>query len=309
MGIERRGKDAQLAKQVLGAILAGGCIVHTGGTAEAATITPGYASDNTVIVNADSYTINGATTSYELSKTEATTFMGGSSGALSSSQVEDSSNNVLTINGINSTTVSVDGGWTLAGNAENNHVIANDATLNQVVGGLNAGAFDVAGNASGNVVDIVGGEIGVLIVGQTGYGDAKNNVANITDATITGSVYGGSATSGTVENNAVNITRGQGGLLVAGGQALNGNALNNSVTVNNSQITTVYGATAYIGNAENNTVNVSGGNYQNIFGALASNGTTANNSVTFTDGTAYSIVGGSSIPVDEGASSISSNNT
>lgn len=200
---------------------------------------------------------------------------------------------------------SVFGGWS-GGDSDNNTVEISDTT----VGGDVVGGSGDTG-ASGNSVSLSGASSSV-----TGYvsggdaissGDAIGNRVDVSDAVISGGVWGGFAGAGKASQNSVEITRGTVIGSIVGGEALaGGDASDNTVTLNGSinlSAASVFGWSG-AGTHSNNTLNVNGftgdvievNNFDNYNFHLP-NALGAGNTVINITGAAAANLGGTTITV------------
>ncbi|OCR97936.1 hypothetical protein CFT12S02855_04840, partial [Campylobacter fetus subsp. testudinum] len=127
------------------------------------------------------------------------------------------------------------------------------------------GGYSTAGNVENNTVNISGGTIKNSIYGgHSNKGSANLNTINISGGIIDNNVFGGYSYSGSVTNNTVNISSGTINNNVFGGSTFSGSSPANSNTVNISGGTidnNVYGGYIYSGSSpetNNNTVTISG---------------------------------------------------
>ncbi|OCR87408.1 hypothetical protein CFT12S00416_08525 [Campylobacter fetus subsp. testudinum] len=127
------------------------------------------------------------------------------------------------------------------------------------------GGYSTAGNVENNIVNISGGTIKNGIYGGHSYSGSTNlNTINISGGIINNNVFGGYSSIGSVTNNTVNISSGTIDNNVFGGSTFSGSSPANSNTVNISGGTinnNVYGGYIYSGSGSetnNNTVTISG---------------------------------------------------
>lgn len=186
-------------------------------------------SNNEVELNADTYTINGETTSHDGTFYEfdagydtsgeashntltvnggtVTRFLnGGYISAWYGSGYGNTSYNTLIING-GTFGEWVEGGWTNYGDANYNTVIINGGFF--PYDGIIDGGYTVRGNANNNTVTINGGTINSAVYGGfvAGSGSANENVMNISGGTFSNYIYGGYVSgTGDVKNNTINIS-------------------------------------------------------------------------------------------------------
>ena len=220
----------------------GGDVAH----ADADFESPDNPSNNTIEVNANSYTLNGTTINYSGWFGRS---YGNSLGSILGGRgmSSDVIGNTLTFNGGNIRGQSIYGGFTSGGNVLNN-------TLN-----FNGGNFSVAVIAGGD------------IVGRISYGNVTGNTVNIgSGATFSGSYYsfaptvaGGSIIFGNAEANTVNINGGTFSRVV-GGYTTEGNAKNNTINITGGTFNNDKNIVAILAGAGTSEVS---GNMINIWGS------------------------------------------
>ncbi|MBQ7453662.1 MAG: hypothetical protein IJS69_01200, partial [Selenomonadaceae bacterium] len=264
----------------------GGCnVVH----ADADFESPDNPSNNTIEVNANSYTLNGTTFNYS-------GWFGQSYGSLYGGYAlsGDVSGNTFTFNGGNIRGISIYGGFSANGNVSNNVLNFNGGNFSTdiIAGGWMENPYGNSGNVTGNTVNIGSGanfsglsssSAPRVIGGQTTAGNANNNTVNISGGTFS-IVYGGFTNNGNANNNTVNISGGTSREAV-GGFTFNGDAKNNTVNISGGTITG--GVLGGMGNGEfsGNTINISGGTIRgylygdtmNVAGIIAGSGENARN--------------------------------
>ena len=194
--------------------------------AQAGEVVPDKSSDNTVIVNENSYTINDTEYSFDYSldwiygsSRESTTATGNTvtiDGALilygvyGAYGLESASGNTVNFtNGSSSSNAfSGYGAYSTNGNVYNNTVTITNWT-GESQRTYFAGAFTQDGTASGNTINMNGGTVYTVSGAETYSGDITGNTVNINDGTVEGQVAGG-ISSYTLDNssivNAGNIT-------------------------------------------------------------------------------------------------------
>ena len=205
----------------------------------------------------------------------------------------DSKNNEVTINGGSVVTANVAGSVALKGNSEGNTV--------RIIKSSAANVFGGKGDTSskGNSVEISEGTISNSVYG--GYADndnnssaEKNNVTIGAGSKVSEDIYGGYATHNTNENK-VSITNGaEIGENVFGGYSLKADSKNNEVTINGGSVVTanVAGSVALKGNSEGNTVRIIKSSAANVFGGKGDT-SSKGNSVEISEGTiSNSVYGG-----------------
>ncbi|MBR4908286.1 MAG: hypothetical protein IKZ43_04655 [Acidaminococcaceae bacterium] len=166
---------------------------------------------------------------------------------------------------------SVTGGYSSAGNANNNHVVISNSTVPGAVRGgyANGGA----GSAIGNTVVTSGGTIHGIEGGGTFIttGKVENNTVIINDSTVDGSISGGrgyektiglSGNAVIINGGSINTTYVYGGL--AGNSSLNGatDVIDNTVVIAGGTVTAninIYGGYANKNrSANNNKIDLTG---------------------------------------------------
>lgn len=247
-------------KQLLAASLATVILQATHGGVFAAT--SDEFSNRTLIVNSDSYILNGTTypiffpldsTPYfgelsysgDMSGNTITFNTGARSQALYSGYSDNGNvfNNKLYLNSGDFYVGQISGGYTLNGNANDNFVrIAPGVNLRDYTGndlGAVWGGITDRGNANNNTVDFQSGTVQAVHGGYTADGDAKNNTVNISGGTIGSTFYGigtsgnvlGGGGTGEVSGNTVNISGGTIIVPVMGGVGSYTNISNNFINI------------------------------------------------------------------------------
>lgn len=204
-------------------------------------------SNRTLIVNSDSYILDGTTypiffpldsTPYfgelsysgDMSGNTITFNTGARSQALYSGYSDNGNvfNNKLYLNSGDFQLTEIYGGYTSNGNANDNVVsIASGVNLRDYIGSnltVITGGHTYSGNANNNTVNFQSGTVQAVNGGVTYSGDAKNNTVNISGGTIGGTFYGygtgmitGGTGTGEVSGNTVNINGGTINVAVTGG--------------------------------------------------------------------------------------------
>ena len=205
----------------------------------------------------------------------------------------DSKNNEVTINGGSVVTANVAGSVALKGNSEGNTV--------RIIKSSAANVFGGKGDTSskGNSVEISEGTISNSVYG--GYADndnnssaEKNNVTIGAGSKVSEDIYGGYATHNTNENK-VSITNGaEIGENVFGGYSLKADSKNNEVTINGGSVVTanVAGGVTVKGSSEGNTVRIIKSSAANVYGGKGDT-SSKGNSVEISEGTiSNSVYGG-----------------
>ena len=209
------------------------------------------------------------------------------------SEKADSKNNEVILNGASVVTGNVAGGVALKGNSEDNTVRIIKSSAGYVYGG-NGGT-----SSKGNSVEISEGTISNSVFGGCADNDnnssAEKNIVTISDGSkVSGSIYGGYANHNANENKVSFSNVAEVGESVLGGCSLNADSKNNEVILNGTIKVTanVLGGVAVKGNSEGNTVRIIKSSAANVYGG---NGGTSSkgNSVEISEGTiSNSVYGG-----------------
>ena len=197
----------------------------------------------------------------------------------------DSKNNEVTINCGSVVTANVAGGVTVKGSSEGNTVRIIKSSAANVYGGKG----DTS--SKGNSVEISEGTISNSVYG--GYADndnnssaEKNNVTISAGSKVSGSIYGGYANHNANENK-VSITNGaEVGQSVFGGFSEKADSKNNEVILNGDSVVTgnVAGGVALKGNSEDNKVNIAKSTVNmNVYGGYGAKDSIGN-IISITDG-------------------------
>ena len=205
----------------------------------------------------------------------------------------DSKNNEVTINGGSLVTANVAGSVALKGNSEGNTV--------RIIKSSAANVFGGKGDTSskGNSVEISEGTISNSVYG--GYADndnngstEKNNVTISAGSKVSGSIYGGYANHNANENKVSFSNVAEVGENVFGGYSLKADSKNNEVILNGTIKVTanVAGGVALKGNSEGNTVRIIKSSAANVYGGKGDT-SSKGNSVEISEGTiSNSVYGG-----------------
>ena len=205
----------------------------------------------------------------------------------------DSKNNEVTINGGSVVTANVAGSVALKGNSEGNTV--------RIIKSSAANVFGGKGDTSskGNSVEISEGTISNSVYG--GYADndnngsaEKNKVTIGAGSKVSGSIYGGYANHNANENKVSFSNVAEIGENAFGGYSLKADSKNNEVTINGGSVVTanVAGSVALKGNSEGNTVRIIKSSAANVFGGKGDT-SSKGNSVEISEGTiSNSVYGG-----------------
>ena len=205
----------------------------------------------------------------------------------------DSKNNEVTINGGSVVTANVAGGVTVKGSSEGNTVRIIKSSAANVYGGKG----DTS--SKGNSVEISEGTISNSVYG--GYADndnnssaEKNNVTISAGSKVSGSIYGGYANHNANENKVSFSNVAEIGENVFGGYSLKADSKNNEVTINGGSVVTanVAGGVTVKGSSEGNTVRIIKSSAANVYGGKGDT-SSKGNSVEISEGTiSNSVYGG-----------------
>ena len=197
----------------------------------------------------------------------------------------DSKNNEVTINGGSVVTANVAGSVALKGNSEGNTV--------RIIKSSAANVFGGKGDTSskGNSVEISEGTISNSVYG--GYADndnngsaEKNKVTIGAGSKVSGSIYGGYANHNANENKVSFSNVAEIGENVFGGYSLKADSKNNEVTINGGSVVTanVAGGVTVKGSSEGNTVRIIKSSAANVYGGKGDT-SSKGNSVEIIEGT------------------------
>ena len=199
----------------------------------------------------------------------------------------DSKNNEVTINGGSVVTANVAGGVAVKGNSEGNTVRIIKSSAANVYGGSGGTS------SKGNRVEISEGTISNSVYG--GYADndnnssaEKNNVTISAGSKVSGSIYGGCAIQNANENKVRFSNVAEVGESVFGGYSLKADSKNNEVIINGGSVVTanVAGGVALAGISEGNKVNIAHSSVnKNVYGGYSLKGNSIDNTVTIDNGT------------------------
>ena len=194
----------------------------------------------------------------------------------------DSKNNEVTINGGSVVTANVAGGVTVKGSSEGNTVRIIKSSAANVYGGKG----DTS--SKGNSVEISEGTISNSVYG--GYADndnnssaEKNNVTISAGSKVSGSIYGGYANHNANENKVSFSNVAEVGESVLGGYSLKADSKNNEVTIEGVGVVKAYvaGGVALAGISEGNKVNIAHSSVNvNVYGGYSFKGNSLDNTVT-----------------------------
>ena len=221
----------------------------------------------------------------------------------------DSKNNEVTINGGSVVTANVAGGVTVKGSSEGNTVSIIKSSAANVCGGKG----DTS--SKGNSVEISEGTISNSVYG--GYADndnngsaEKNNVTISAGSKVSGSIYGGYANHNANENKVSFSNVAEVGENVFGGYSLKADSKNNEVTINGGSIVTanVAGGVAVKGNSEGNIVRIIKSSAANVCGGKGDT-SSKGNSVEISEGTIKDTVYGGYADNDKNGSAEKNNVT
>lgn len=197
----------------------------------------------------------------------------------------DSKNNEVTINGGSVVTANVAGGVTVKGSSEGNTVRIIKSSAANVYGGKG----DTS--SKGNSVEISEGTISNSVYG--GYADndnnssAENNKVTISAGSkVSGSIYGGYANHNANENKVSFSNVAEVGESVLGGYSLKADSKNNEVTIEGVGVVKAYvaGGVALAGISEGNKVNIAHSSVNvNVYGGYGAKDSIGN-IISITDG-------------------------
>lgn len=197
----------------------------------------------------------------------------------------DSKNNEVTINGGSVVTANVAGGVTVKGSSEGNTVRIIKSSAANVYGGKG----DTS--SKGNSVEISEGTISNSVYG--GYADndnnssaEKNNVTISAGSKVSGSIYGGYANHNANENKVSFSNGAEVGESVLGGYSLKADSKNNEVTIEGVGVVKAYvaGGVALAGISEGNKVNIAHSSVNvNVYGGYGAKDSIGN-IISITDG-------------------------
>ena len=197
----------------------------------------------------------------------------------------DSKNNEVTINGGSVVTANVAGGVTVKGSSEGNTVRIIKSSAANVYGGKG----DTS--SKGNSVEISEGTISNSVYG--GYADndnnssaEKNNVTISAGSKVSGSIYGGYANHNANENKVSFSNVAEVGESVLGGYSLKADSKNNEVTIEGVGVVKSYvaGGVALAGISEGNKVNIAHSSVNvNVYGGYGAKDSIGN-IISITDG-------------------------
>ena len=197
----------------------------------------------------------------------------------------DSKNNEVILNGTIKVTANVAGGVAVKGNSEGNTVRIIKSSAANVYGG-NGGT-----SSKGNSVEISEGTISNSVYG--GYADndnnssaEKNNVTISAGSKVSGSIYGGYANHNANENKVSFSNVAEVGESVLGGYSLKADSKNNEVTIEGVGVVKAYvaGGVALAGISEGNKVNIAHSSVNvNIYGGYGAKDSIGN-IISITDG-------------------------
>ena len=196
-----------------------------------------------------------------------------------------SKNNKVILNGGSVVTANVAGGVTVKGSSEGNTVRIIKSSAANVYGGKG----DTS--SKGNSVEISEGTISNSVYG--GYADndnnssaEKNNVTISAGSKVSGSIYGGYANNNANENKVSFSNVAEVGESVFGGYSVKADSKNNEVTINCGSVVTgnVAGGVALAGISEGNKVNIAHSSVNvNVYGGYGAKDSIGN-IISITDG-------------------------
>ena len=221
-------------------------------------------------------------------------------------------NNHVTIDANSTVKESVFGGYSFKGDSKNNEVTIN---CGSVVTGNVAGGVALKGNSEGNTVSIIKSSTGYVYGGKGGT-SSKGNSVEISEGTISNSVYGGyvdNDNNSSAEKNNVTISAGskvsgsiyggyanhnanenkvsfsnvaEVGESILGGYSLKADSKNNEVTIEGVGVVKAYvaGGVALAGISEGNKVNIAHSSVNvNVYGGYGAKDSIGN-IISITDG-------------------------
>ena len=201
------------------------------------------------------------------------------------SEKADSKNNEVILNGDSVVTANVAGGVTVKGSSEGNTVRIIKSSAANVYGGKG----DTS--SKGNSVEISEGTISNSVYG--GYADndnnssaEKNNVTISAGSKVSGSIYGGYANHNANENKVSFSNVAEVGESVLGGYSLKADSKNNEVTIEGVGVVKAYvaGGVALAGISEGNKVNIAHSSVNvNVYGGYGAKDSIGN-IISITDG-------------------------
>ena len=201
------------------------------------------------------------------------------------SEKADSKNNEVILNGDSVVTGNVAGGVALKGNSEGNTVSIIKSSAANVYGGKG----DTS--SKGNSVEISEGTISNSVYG--GYADndnnssaEKNNVTISAGSKVSGSIYGGYANHNANENKVSFSNVAEVGESVFGGYSLKADSKNNEVTIEGVGVVKAYvaGGVALAGISKGNKVNIAHSSVNvNVYGGYGAKDSIGN-IISITDG-------------------------
>ena len=195
----------------------------------------------------------------------------------------DSKNNEVKINGGSIVTANVAGGVAVKGNSEGNTVMIIKSSAANVYGG-NGGT-----SSKGNRVEISESTISDTVYGGNTEGNAeKNKVIVGSGSVVQGNIYGGYAHQDANENKVSVTNASKVNLSVSGGYSEQGDSKKNEVTIEGTSAVNAYvaGGVALAGISKGNKVNIAHSSVnKNVYGGYSLKGNSMDNTVTIDNGT------------------------
>ena len=228
-------------------------------------------------------------------------------------QSGSASENIVTIEGSGNTNSTIVLGTIVGGGSENTDALysqynqVNIVGDSVIIGNIYGGRVNYA-DTLGNMVNVTNGSVTGSIYGgnSAGTGNAVVNMVTLNGtAAVDGSIIGGWTTRGDAIGNEVYINGGDFNVYgVEGGKSIvAGNANNNAITIVNARgnFRLVHGGTATRGNASDNTVNLYGGVFDEVSGGSTYDGSATGNTVNLYGGSFNRMIVGGHIAPDTGA--------
>ena len=148
------------------------------------------------------------------------------------------------------------------------------------------GGMDNDNDVENNKITVNGGTITYIKVGDSMYGNAKNNILNISAGNFGYFVYGGITSYGEASDNEINITDGNFSAFIYCGRSHESVANNNEINILGGTFENiVYAGGGELG-ANDNQLNISGGSFEkDIAAGFADEGTVSGNVCNIFGGT------------------------
>ena len=195
----------------------------------------------------------------------------------------DSKNNEVIINGGSVETANVAGGVAVEGISEGNIVRITKSSAANVYGGSGGTS------SKGNRVEISESTISDTVYGGNTEGNAeKNKVIVGSGSVVQGNIYGGYAHQDANENKVSVTNASKVNLSVSGGYSEQGDSKKNEVTIEGTSAVNAYvaGGVALAGISKGNKVNIAHSSVnKNVYGGYSLKGNSMDNTVTIDNGT------------------------